>query len=133
MPVLLSARPLKSIRSAWFLLPPWLCSSTGSPPRLRHQQVRRQIAIEIAGDQRARIMQLQLVEPERCTDIFKALRALVAEDANFGALRGLDHGSEVDPAVVVEVDGGDAPAFRRVGNGQRHALELRCHRRCATG
>ena len=83
-----------------------------------------EIVVEIGGDQRARVVQLQLVETERRANVFESLRALVAENPDFSSLRSLDHRRQVDPSIVVEVDSGDAPSFRRVGDGQWHALEV---------
>ncbi len=49
--------------------------------QLRDQKVGGEIVVEVSGDQRARIVQLQFVESERRADIFESLRALVAEYA----------------------------------------------------
>ena len=92
--------------------------------QLRNDEIGRQIVVEVSGDQRTRIVQLQLVQPERRADVFESLRAFVAQHAQLGSLRGFDHRCQVDPSIVIEIDGGDAPALRRVGDGQRHALEM---------
>src|SRR5664279_4532682 len=91
--------------------------------QLRDEQVGCEIVIKVCGNHRARTRYLDLVEPERRADIFKSLRALVAQHAQFSSLRGFEYHGQIDPSIVVEIDGGDAPAPSRVRNGKWHTLE----------
>ena len=69
------------------------------------------------------LLQLDLVQPKLGADIFEALIAHVAQHAQLGTVRGFDDHREIDPAVVIEINRGYAPAAHCVTDGQRHALE----------
>ena len=76
------------------------------------EQVGCAVAVDIHGDEAARVGQGELVkfvQTEVAADVFESAVALVAEHTDACAVGGLDDDGEVDPTVVVEVDGGDAP------------------------
>jgi len=76
---------------------------------LRDQQVDGAIVVVIASDDGAGLPELDLVETDVAGDVLPSVRAEVAEQADFApALFGLADGDEVNPAVVVVVEGGDA-------------------------
>ena len=70
--------------------------------------------------------ELNLVEADVGGDVFESVGAEVAEEADFAlAVFGFADGDEVDPAVVVVVEGGDAEGASPVGRGQvRRARSL---------
>src|SRR3981081_486466 len=93
------------------LIPAFVAQQHGWAVILRDEQVGRAVAVVIAGDDGARIFQLNFVETNVGGDVFESVGAEVAEEADFGlAGFGLAGGDEVDPAVVVVVEGGDAPS-----------------------
>ncbi len=76
---------------------------------LRDEQIDGAIVVVVAGDDGARIFQLNFVEPDIGGDIFESVGAEVAEEPDLAfAVFGFADGDEVDPAVVVVVEGGDA-------------------------
>ena len=76
---------------------------------LRDEHVGGAVVVVIAGDDGARIFQLDFVKAHISADVFESVRAEIAEEADFAfALFGLADSDQVDPAVVVVVDGGDA-------------------------
>ena len=78
---------------------------------LRDEQVGSAIAVVVAGDDGARIFQLNLVEADVGGDILEAVRAEIAEQTHFAfAVGGFADSHQIDPAVVVVVEGGDAPS-----------------------
>ena len=83
---------------------------------LRDEQIGGAIAVVVAGDDGARIFELNLVEADVGGDILEAVRAEIAEQTDFArAVFRLANGDEIDPAVVVVVDGGDAVSANPVG------------------
>ncbi len=98
------------------------------PVILRDEQVSGAVVVVVAGDDGARIFQLNLVETNVGGDVLEAVRSEIAEEANFAlAVFRFADGDEVDPAVVVVVEGGDAVGpepswFREVSLARRLAV-----------
>ena len=91
------------------LIAAFIAQQHGWPVILRDEQVGRAVVVVVAGDDGARIFQLNLVEANVGGDIFESVWPKVAEQAHFAfAVFRLADGDEVDPAVVVVVEGGDA-------------------------
>ncbi len=81
----------------------------GWPVVLRDEQVGGAVAVVVAGDDGARIFELNLVEANVGGDIFESIGAEIAEQTHFAfAFFSFADGDEIDPAVIVVVDGGDA-------------------------
>ena len=76
---------------------------------LRDEQIDGAIVVVVAGDDGARIFQLNLVEADVGGDVLETVGTEVAEEADFAlAVFGFADGDQIDPAVVVVVEGGDA-------------------------
>ena len=68
---------------------------------------------------------MNLVEANIGGDILEAIRPEIAEEPNFAlAIFRLADGDEINPAVVVVVEGGNAPRVNPVRDRQRDGLEL---------
>ncbi len=87
------------------------------------EQVGVAIAVSVEGDDGARSRRQGFGEGEFFAHVFEGAVAFVSEDAQFDAFGGFDDGGEIDPAVVVNVDGRDAPGSGCVGEGQGDAFE----------
>ena len=76
---------------------------------LRDQKINGTVIVVVAGDNGSRLFELNFVESGFGGDIFEAVGAEVAEEADFSlAVFCFADGDEIDPAVIVIVDGGDA-------------------------
>ena len=76
---------------------------------LRDEQIGGAIVVVVAGDDGAGIFQLNFVEADVGGDVFETVGAEIAEQADFAlAVFRFADGDEIDPAVVVVVEGGDA-------------------------
>ncbi len=103
------------------------------PVILRDQQVGSAVAIVIAGDDGARLFELNLVETNVGGDVFETISPKIAEQPHFApALFGFADGDEIDPAVIVVVEGGDAVGANPVGFGKGDSVRRSCHDCCAT-
>ena len=92
---------------------------------LRDEKVGGAIAVVVASDDGARILELNLVEADVGRDVLETVRAEIAEQAHFAlAVFRLADSDEIDPAVVVVVDGGHAETANPIRRGQRNLLEL---------
>ena len=94
------------------------------PVILRNQQVSRTVVVEVPRDDGARIFQHDLVEANIGRDVFETIRAKIAEETNLARpFFRLANSNEVDPAIVVVIDGCDAetehPVRRREGEPVR--------------
>ena len=99
---------------------------------LRDEQIGGAVAVVVAGDDGARIFELNLVEADVGGDVFESIRAEIAEQTDFAlAIGGFADSDEIDPAVVVVVEGGDAAGANPVGFGEFHWLESSCLDCCA--
>ncbi len=91
---------------------------------LGDEQVGGAVVIEVSGDNRARILELNFVEANVGADVFEPIRPQVAEQAHFAfAVFRLAYRDEINPAIVVVVEGGDAEGADPVGLGQFHLHE----------
>ncbi len=91
---------------------------------LGDEQIGGAVAVVVAGDDGARIFELNLVEADVGGDVFEAVRTEIAEEPHFAlAIGSFADSDEIDPAVVVVVDGGDAEGAHPICRGQCHRLE----------
>ena len=76
---------------------------------LRDQKIGSAVVVVVAHDDGARLFELNLVEPSFSGDIFESVGPEIAKEANFAlaVFRFADR-DEIDPSVVVVVDGGDS-------------------------
>ena len=95
---------------------------------LRDEKIDCAIVVVVAGDDGARIFELNFVEADIGGDVFPSIGAKVAEEADFAlAVLGFADSNQIDPSVVVVVESGDAKAagpvgLRAVGLGRRSSL-----------
>ena len=107
------------------LIAAFVAQQHGGPVILRDEQIGGAVVVVVAGDDGARIFELNLVEADVGGDVFEAVRTEIAEESNFSfAFFRFADGDEIDPAVVVIVEGGDAEGSDPVGFGQRHVSKL---------
>jgi len=78
---------------------------------------------EIGDRQGTRLRKFDGVQVDFFGDIRPAFCAEVAEEAEFAAAFGFASGYEIEPAVVVIIDGGNSPAALPAEIGEGHALE----------
>src|SRR5579863_3686144 len=84
----------------------------------------RAIAVIVTCDNRARILELNLVEPNISSHVLEAIRPEIPEQPHFTlTLFGFTDGDQIDPAVVVVVDGGDAIGTNPVRLRKFHLVE----------
>ena len=82
---------------------------------LRDQQIGGAVVVVVAGDDGAGIVELNLVEADIGGDVFKSVGAEIAEQPHFTlAVFRFANGDEIDPAVVVVVEGSDAESANPV-------------------
>ena len=88
------------------------------------QQIDGAIVVVVTGDDGAWLFELNLVETDVGGDVFPSIGAEIAEETNFAfAVFGFADRDQIDPAVVVVVDGSDAESATPICLGQRHLLE----------
>src|SRR5437016_1969108 len=91
---------------------------------LGDEQVSGAVVVEVSGDDGARIFELNFVEADFGGNVFESIRAKVAEQAHFAfTVFRFANGDEVNPTVVVIVDGSDSPAAHPIYGGQGNRLE----------
>src|SRR5262249_10571050 len=90
---------------------------------LRDDQVGGAVAVDVRGDEAARGVELKGVEAESRADVVEGAVAAIAQHTELRARGSVDEDNEIDPAVVIDVDGGDAPAARSIREGKIDALE----------
>ena len=91
---------------------------------LRDEQIGRAVAVVVASDDGARIFQLNLVEADVGGDVFESVGPEIAEEADFAFTVGcFADRYQVDPAVVVVVEGGDATSASPIRLGKLDLLE----------
>ena len=121
---LVIVQPLERQPQRVVLVAAFVAEQYGRPVILRDQKIDRAVVVVIAGDNGARLFELNLVESGFGGDIFESVRAEIAEEADFAlAVFCLADGNEIDPAVVVVVDGGDAVGTDPVRFGEWHLVE----------
>jgi hypothetical protein len=100
---------------------------------LGDEQIDGAVAIVIKSDHAARIVKNNLIEADFMRDVAKAGRPFIAQqrDAPYARLIFSD-GHQVEPAIVVVVDCGDAPAAAPAEVRQFRRARMIFRRRCAT-
>ena len=106
------------------LVAAFIAQQHGRAVILRDEQVGGAVAVVVAGDDGARIFELNLVEADVGGDVFETIRAEIAEEPDFtftvGSFADRD---QIDPAVVVVIEGGDAPSANPIGLWKLNRLE----------
>ena len=88
------------------------------------QQVSGAIGIVVSGDDRARIFLAESCQPDVGGDVLNPSRPKIAEKPDFAlAIFCFADGDEVNPAVIVVVEGGNAPGASPIGLGKFDLLE----------
>ena len=91
---------------------------------LGNHEVGSAIAVVVAGYNRTWIFQLNFVETNISSDVFKTVRAKIAEEADFAlAFFGLADSRHVHPAIVVIIKRRHAPAADPIGCRQSYGFE----------
>ena len=83
------------------------------PEVLRDEQVGIAIGVVVSSEQGTGALQLEFVEAHIGGDVREPLGTEVAQqmDARNPRILGAAYGGEIDPAIIVIIEGGDAPAF----------------------
>src|ERR1019366_939086 len=96
----------------------------GGAAVLRDQKISGAVVVVIADNDGARLFELNLVEAGFGGDIFPSIGAEIAEETDFTfTVFRLADSDEIDPAVVVVVDGGDTVGANPARLWQLHLLE----------
>ena len=106
------------------LIATFIAQQHGRPMILCDEQISRAVAIVIASNDGAWLFELNLIETNVGSDVFETISAEIAEQAHlaFAFFRFAD-GDQIDPAVVVVVEGGDTVGADPVGLGQFYPIE----------
>src|ERR1700685_2645313 len=106
------------------LIPTVVAQQHRRPMILRDEQIGRAVVVIVASDNRPRFLKLNLVEPNVSGDVLESVGAKIAEKFNFAlAIFRLADRDEIDPTVVVVVEGSDAKRADPVGLRQLRLLE----------
>ena len=106
------------------LVAAFVAEQNGGAVILRDQEIDGAVVVIVSGDDDARIFELNLVEAYVGGDVFPSVRAEIAKEANFTAtIFCFANGGQVDPAVVVVVDGDDAEGADPIDFRQRDLVE----------
>ena len=101
------------------LIATFITQQNGWSVILRDQQIGRAIVVEISSNDGARLFELNLVETNVDGDVFETIRTEIAEQLDLAlAIFRLADGDQIDPAVVVVVDGGYAVGANPVRFGK---------------
>src|SRR5580704_4323409 len=96
----------------------------GRPVVLSDQQVDGAIVVVVSGDDGARIFELNLVQANIGGDVFEAIGPEIAEEFDLAlALFRFTDRDEIDPAVVVVVEGSHAIGADPVRLGKLYLIE----------
>ncbi len=99
---------------------------------LRDQEVSGSVVVVICGDDGARIFQLNLIETDIGGDVFETVGPEVAEEANFAlAVFRFAGGDQVDPSVIVIVEGGDTVRAQTNLSAEERLVRAICLYCCA--
>ena len=92
---------------------------------LGDEQIGRAVTVVITRDDGARIFQNDLVEAQIGSDVLKTIGTKIAKQTYLAfAIGSLTDSDQIDPAVVVVVDGSDAPAPDPIDFRQRDRFKL---------
>src|SRR4029077_12965041 len=106
------------------LIGAFIAQKNRRPAILHNQQICSTVAVVVTGNDGARIFQLNLVEANVGSDVFETVGAEIAEQAHFSlAFFRFADSDQVDPAIVVVVEGSHAVSFRPVCLRQLHRFE----------
>src|SRR3954453_13669416 len=94
------------------------------PILLRDQQIGSAISVEVRSDQSARLVKFYGVEADFIRDVLEAIRTEVSKESNLAAIRRFPNDCEIDPTIIVKVDGCDSPALLPPHLRQRNLLEV---------
>src|ERR1022692_1410568 len=96
----------------------------GGPVILRDQQIGGAVAIVIAGNDGARIFELNLVETNVGGNVFETIGPEIAEQADLAlTFFGLADNGDIHPAVVVVVEGGDTESNLKTSLRERYCTK----------
>ena len=90
---------------------------------MSHEQVTVAIAIEIACEDRPGPIKRQGIEAGRLRHIGETAAAQVSQQTDLAAIGALAHSRQIEPTIVVEVDGGDSPPPAPPGLRRAHAFK----------
>src|SRR6185437_10140535 len=91
---------------------------------LRDEKISATVAVIVRGNDRSRILELNLVEADIGSDVFESIRPEIAKQADFTLAIGcFAYGDQINPAVVVIVEGSHAPGAGPVGLGKLDRFE----------
>src|SRR5205085_11918058 len=91
---------------------------------LSDEQVGGAVVIVVSGDDGTRVFELNLVEAYVGSDVFESVRTKIAKELYFAlSLFRFAHSDEINPSVIVEVEGGDAVGALPISLRQRNSLE----------
>src|SRR6478672_10451914 len=92
---------------------------------LSDEQVGSAVIVIVAGDDCTRVFELNLIETHIGGNVLETIGTEIAEESHFAlALFGFADSNQIDPAVVVVVEGGDAPSMDPIGNGKRDRFRV---------
>ena len=91
--------------------------------QLGHNQAGRAVARNIGGNQPARRDQLNLVQAQRMAHILKTAVAAIAKDAHLRTGVAFDNCGQINPSVVVNVNGRQAPSAPRTMQREFHSFK----------
>src|SRR5208282_1422690 len=115
---LVIVQPLEREAKRVVLIAAFVAEQHGGAVILRDQKIDGTVVVVVAGNDGARLFELNLVESDVGGDVLPSVGSKITEEADFAfAVFRLADSDEIDPAVVVVVDGGDAvganPVWRR--------------------
>src|SRR5262249_52748684 len=117
-------QPLERKPQPVVLVAAFVLEQDGGTVVLGDEQVGRAVVIVVAGDDRARIFELNLVEAYVGGDLLPSVGTEIAEKLDFAfALFRLADSYKIHPAVVVVVEGGDAVGAHPVSFGELDLLK----------
>src|SRR6185312_3855216 len=88
------------------------------------QQIGRAVVVKISGDDCARSFELNFVEADVGSDVFESVETKIAEEFYFAsAVFGLTDCNQINPAIVVVINGGNANCTFPIDDWKRNLLE----------
>ena len=91
---------------------------------LGYKKIGGAVVVEVSGNDRARVFELNFVEAHVGGDVFESIRPKITKQAHFAfAVFCLADGDEVNPAIVVVIESSDAEGTGPVSFRKFHLLE----------